>query len=546
VRTLVVPLALVSGVAVLGGCSPGHATKPSDAGSNGSAGATAGSGSAGAAAGASPEDSDGAAGVPGAAASAGSDGGGGSDAGVEAPVDGLGASRLVPWQLEADGTAPLVMGIFDQQEKVHCRFLPDETGQLRCLPVALATFKETAWFSDAACTKRIYVTDAVVGPTWVDRPTALPLPRDACGPYRYVVATLKVSPASAPHFGGAACAQIQPPPDPGFGHAEMTVNEVQSPDRWATGTEVAAGPLIGARMRVNLVEAPDGTRFAADLTDQRWDKPCRLAASADGARCLTNAPGASVGVAGAMCVGPPVWLSHACDDPPFVAASSMQDGLARGAVWSGPVSHGGHGCLKVPGGSTIDGPDVFFEAGATIADAVMAPQPWKAAGTGRLRLRGLVDDGGEVVTPPMPLLLPGGPVLQGGPALYFDSVANTMCNPVRAPDGQLRCVPTTVGLAVNLAGFADDKCTVPVFYCPNYATSCPGILAMKATTQANGEVLAETLNTTRVVTTVFLSPTGTCTPSTFMGPGVFALDAAEPWAQFPAFTERNARGPDDL
>jgi hypothetical protein len=558
-RSLIVPLALAATLASLEGCSGGNKPSSSGTGTAGS-GADAGSGANagnlpdGSAASDAAKDieavgSDGSGVDSSGPDGSGVDGGDGNVGGADGSAVDIGSadagtSRLVPWQIEAEGTAPLVMGIYDSQAKVHCRFLPDEAGQLRCLPWALAPFTETASFSDAACTKRIYLTDTAVGPTWVGRPTALPLPRTACSPRRYTVGTLRALPAPAPHFGGTPCAEIQPVPDPGFGHVEMTVVEIQATDTWEKGTQVD-GSLIGGRMRVKLVEAPDGTRFVDDFLEAHWNKPCHLVASGNDVYCQANAVLSSTGNEGTQCTGPRVWRAHACDDPAFLF--SNPSAFALGPVWSGPASNnGGHGCSQVAASSTIDGPDVFFETGAPLSDAIMGSQPWQAAGTGRLRLRGLADAGGNVVTFPTSLLWRelDSAVLTGAHARYFDTVANTNCNPIRTPEGQLRCVPTSVAFLPGTPGFADDKCTEPVFYCPNFTASCPGIFAVKAALEANGEMRAETLNATRVVTTYFSSASGACAPSPFTSPGVFALGVAATWTQYPAFTDRNGRAPD--
>ncbi|HEX4405095.1 MAG TPA: hypothetical protein VH560_09725 [Polyangia bacterium] len=533
---------LTVSVVVVAGCGSGHGALSPGAGGSG-ASATAGQGGSAPSTGNGGRSSDGAAGATNAAAGAsGSDAGvGASDASTEIGA----ATRLVPWQVEADGTDPLIMGIFDQQEKVHCQFLPDETGQLRCLPIALATFTQTAWFSDAACTKRIYTTAlSGVGGSWTDRPTALPLPRVACAPNRYVVGTLKSLTAGAPHFGGTSCAAITPAPSPGYGLGEMTVVDVQTPDRWVTGTAVD-GPRIGQRARVKMVEAPDGSRFTTDLFDEQWSRSCGLVANIDQVFCQVPTP-MPVGVEGSQCAGKPVWLVHACEDPPFLGG-----GVAVGPQWNGPVTHSGHGCIGVPLGSTADGPNGFFEAGLLIGngDVNMPSQPWLAKGTGRLRLRGLADDDGQVVTLPATVLWSelDTAVIQGAHARYIDSVANTTCNPIRTPEGLLRCVPTSIGLTFDSGFFADAGCTTPAFYCPNYADTCAGALIMSASLDPNGEVRATALSSARMLPTVFGgAPAGPCAPAPFTSPGMFAMGADATWTQFPTFSEQNGRAPDGL
>jgi hypothetical protein len=219
-------------------------------------------------------------------------------------------------------------------------------------------------------------------------------------------------------------------------------------------------------------------------------------------------------------------------------------------MWSGSVSHEGHGCIGVRAGSTIDGPDAFFEAGANVGatNLSMGPQPWLATGTGRLRLRGLGDDDGQVVTLPTALLWPelDTAVIQGAHARYVDSVANTTCNPIRTPEGLLRCVPTSVGIAFDSGFFADAGCTAPAFYCPNFAATCAGALVMSASLDPNGEVRATALNNARLLPSVFAGSPGQCAQASFTTPGMFVMGADAAWTQFPVFSEQNGRAPDGL
>jgi hypothetical protein len=546
-------------VVAFGGCSS-HAITPSfgvtpagSAGASGHAtGAAGGSAGVGGSTPAAPDSAgaggDAATGTAGAATPDAAADAIAVPASLDASGDTNSTHRLVPWTVEADGTDPLIMGIFDTQEKLHCSFLPDATGQLRCMPSGPATYKETAWFSDAACTKRIYTTSSTgAGPAWIGRATALPLPRVACAPNRYVVGTLTSLPADSPHFGGAACAAVTPTPGPGYNLTEMTVDSVEaSPDHWEKGTELD-GPVFD-NVVLKLVQTPDGARFANDLHDTHWDRPCQLAADIANVFCRVATPTSVAGVEGMTCVGPPVWRVPACSDPPFLRSSGGFGGtFAVGAVWGGAVSSNGHGCLQVHPQTTVDGPDTFVTAGVAISAADMLARPWQETGTGRLRLRGLLDDDGQVVTLPTALMWPefDSIVLQGTAARYADTVANTTCNPIRTPEGLLRCVPPTVNLTFDSGFFADAKCTAPAFYCPNFTDTCPGILAMSASADPNGEVRATKLATSIAAPTVFQGVVqGACTATTFTTPGFYTLGADAAWAQFPVLGERNGRAPE--
>ena len=72
---------------------------------------------------------------------------------ARADTSGAGAAasdepRLVPWQLQAEGSEPLVVGVFDRERQQHCGFVPDATGQLRCLPLTRGALELTRTFAD--------------------------------------------------------------------------------------------------------------------------------------------------------------------------------------------------------------------------------------------------------------------------------------------------------------------------------------------------------------------------------------------------------------
>jgi hypothetical protein len=552
-RALALKVALAGAVIVAGCSSKGPGTPGHGGSSGGSAGTSgaAGSGDDGAAG----TSVDGAAGTVD-AAGAENDGaaGTGNDAGaaLDAPEDDGASARLAPWQLETDGAPPLVMGIFDRQEQVHCRFLPDQTGQLRCLPWGLATINATTAFSDAACTKPVFLADTTNVANVLGRPTALPLPRVACGQLRYAVGAPRVlSPATAPVFGGKPCAPL-PALAPVFGFEPVTVDSLESPTRWATGTAIE-GTAIATRMRVHEVETDDGQRlaqrFVDSFVDEHWQKPCHLVPDGQNVSCRPESvSGTPPYIEGAQCAGKPLWTARACADPAYIDVGA--GALAIGPAWTGAVSRGGMGCRAVGDPSTVDGPDVFFEGGLTLADDAKMPSvPWQTSGTGRLRLRALTDDAGGFV--PFPETLRVNPQddagLNGPAAHYFDAVAQTTCNPLRMPDGTLRCVPTTIFASTSnglVIGFADATCTTTASACPVVGEPCPGLVVATIEPEANGELLMKSLHATRPVTTLFERSGTQCMPSTPSVP-LFALAAEQTtWDSFPSFTERNPRAPD--
>jgi hypothetical protein len=465
-----------------------------------------------------------------------------SEGGGDAPPSDRGTTpRLVPWQIEADGTAPLVMGIYDSQENVHCRFLPDQAGQLRCLPWGLAALTDTKAFSDSSCQKRIYETDPDEGKVLVGRSTALPLPRLACAPQRYAVGKLVVSPAGA-RFGGTPCAAL---PDQQSTHLQLTVDSAEASDRWATGTELD-GPLLAGRMRVRRIRDEEGEVFDDHFIDEHWSKPCHLVASASDVLCepATTQTSSFHYVEGDNCSGRPVWRATACQDPSFIG-SAGGSAYALGPVWTGSVTYEVHGCQHAEGSSTPEGPDVFFELGAQLgADAIMTAKPWRLGGTGRLQLRGLAADDGSLVPVPDWLLFGLSSVLPSSDtSRYFDTVAQTSCNPIRAPDGILRCLPTSFVVNPTPIAFSDAACTQPAFYCPTGMNPCPGLVAAPAVVEATGELRAVSLNATVSVATPYWLANG-CVAQPALAPIVFGLGAAQSWSPYATLTERNARAPD--
>jgi hypothetical protein len=194
--------------------------------------------------------------------------------------------RLLPWQLEAAGTSPLALGSFDRLLKAHCRFLPDEQGELRCLPVAPPALELKSEFADAGCTERIYDAlhlDNIA--SVVGRPVALPLPKSDCE-QRYVVAKLRELASSEPRFSGMAgsCQQFMPL-TPELGAHDFVVAEVTSPAAWVSGREVD-GPLVAERLRLRQFAAQGEPSFPARLVDEQWDATCSLLQLSDRLVCV--------------------------------------------------------------------------------------------------------------------------------------------------------------------------------------------------------------------------------------------------------------------
>jgi hypothetical protein len=372
------------------------------------------------------------------------------------------------------------------------------------------------------------------------------LPRVACAPKRYAVGRLSPYALQSSRFAGTPCAMLTTPNVPGGSRVLVTTASVESPARWAPGTERDAA-LAAGRLRVRGVQVADGSRFDDHLVDEHWSRPCTLRVSGDGnVTCVPKTVGFPSYREGATCIGPPVFESGACDDPAFVLTSVSNTPVALGGVYAGAMSTSGMGCRKVAPASTLDGPDVYYEAGAPLgADAILPVAPWKVAGTGRLRLRGLPADDGSLFSVPNWVLFGINDVFNfhDGWSRYFDSTTAKNCSPVRAPDGVVRCVPTlSLGFPQSV-GFSDDKCTKPVFLCPAYV-ACTGQTVVTMETGVDGEAKGLEVGAAVAVTGTGFSmlASGDCAPGGPFGSGSLVYSrgpTATTWADFPAIPERN-------
>ncbi len=468
------------------------------------------------------------------------------DAATGAAADGASAAsawegkRLAPWQLQPTGTAPLVIGIYDAQEKAHCQFLLDEAGQLRCLPTAFVEPTAAGWFTDATCTTRIYGVEPLQGRALMGRPVALPLPRVGCEPRRYAVGTLRARAADARRYGGMPCALGSVAVDPLALLVDMEVVEVQSPARWATGTEVD-GPLLGGRLRLRQIETTEGTRFDDHFVDSHWSRPCKLANADGGDECVPARLDDDTFVhEDAACTGTTVWRASACGDPAYIGRSTKPF-HALGAPWTGDVFQVGKACIKASKQSTPDGPDLFFELGAALGDDATVGVTWRLDGAARLQLRGLRDDAGELL--PVGDALARADVNAARDSLstivtrFHDTVSNVDCDPIWT-DGGVRCVPRTTIVNPGMFYFADAACTIPADQCPT-TQPCGGMPVVPFSIDGHGERRADSLNEAVAAPALYFPVGAQCTPM----PGLvgYTVGAPVPWDRFPLLDEINGR-----
>lgn len=469
-----------------------------------------------------------------ASGSAGTTGDAGMSGDAGAAGSGDPGPRLVSWQVRADGAPPLDLGIFDTVENVHCRFVPDEAGVTRCLPVAREPLSDSGRFADAACSEHVWVAGPLVDPPAGAPPVALPLSGPPCEPARYVVGHLRVLPADPQEYyltptGDCVASVYEPSPgSQGVRYRATLVDRVAS-ERYAATATISEGSLIEGRLRVKYFE--HGTQsFASHLVDERWDKPCELTYASEGdPPCVV--PTAEYGLyADAECKGPTVVASQ-CDDGAYVSIGL--DSFALGEPYEGPLFSNVKICERA---GTSDSVTHYYEVGEPLEGDAVAHPRWQSLGTGRVQARGLTNDGGKFVALPFDL--------QGAlPAPFVDSQSGRECEPVWTPERKVRCAPLSVVYATGVGTFADADCKVPAFLCDTCFQSpcdCPELVIPTLRTDY-GELHADSLNRAVRLDEGYWLTAGECQKGELgslraVGPGEEVS-----WDVYPELVEVNAR-----
>jgi hypothetical protein len=444
---------------------------------------------------------------------------------------GAAATRLVPWQLEAEGTEPLVRGIYDTREQMACSFVPDSAGHLRCLPLVLPSLVFSAGFTDTACTRPAMLVDPTISQASSSVPVTRGwLPPTNCTPERFEVQTVTVFPEGTRLYvqdlDGACSQQPEPPTyeDGSPARVALLDDTTVPPERYVAGTLVD-GPLLGTRVKLVRIATEDGAAFDHQLTDQHWDLPCQLSDAGDCAVSYLLHDTTSFADVGCTT---PVWSLAPCAPKTFIAGPTGVDegDHAVGDAFAGVVFHNLKGCYATPPGRE----HWYVEGPALMASEAVARVTWSNVGTGRLQLRALRGDEAYVLAD----------YLAAG-ARYHDTVTNEDCNPVDAPDGRVYCVTASaVEVLLNpLQGlFADAQCTKPAFQCTS--PSCDEGLGIVVAAQADGTKRATSLAQITKLSEVYLSgANGSCSVT----PGMFFFGVGDqvPWDNFPEIPARNAR-----
>lgn len=460
------------------------------------------------------------------------------------PLASTAEPRLVPWQLEADDAPPLVMGIYDRQERVHCRFVLDEAGQLRCQPPPEGALAGTETFADANCQRPVFrayggETAATLEGRWLSF-FASSSPTTACAAPRYTAGKLARLATGAPLYKGPGCAIEGSVPSTEDGWVNLAVVETAPATRWAMGAEVD-GWRLGGRLRLRQVVTDDGARFDDHLVDERWGQTCNLELALgdrDAVACWPftgEDPSRLFG--DAACAGSELWSVSSCGAPAFIGHEKGKL-YALGADWNGPLfDEGGKGCFAAPDLFASDPDTRLVQRGAPLGADALADLKWQTGGSGRFRLRGLRGDAGEVVP------LTDDLARTGQFVRYEDTVTGQGCSPLWTPEGLVRCVPMTVDVGLfELGAFADAACTTTAFVCSG--ANCAGRPVVR--THAAPDVLpylgarADGLFSRRAPAAIFTKSASGCVAWPEVPADMFfVLGDALSWDLFPKLVERN-------
>jgi hypothetical protein len=456
--------------------------------------------------------------------------------------------RLVPWQLETEGSEPLVVGIFDSEQKQPCQFLPDIEGQLRCLPLAPGPLERTSAFADPECSRPIYRAtlqgaEALRAATL--EPIALAEKPDGCE-QRYTVARLSELGADAPHyvmFNGESCGQsaLGPPTYLADQVVDFARDDIFDPAELVSG-EVVPGALLGERIRLHEVEAADGSRFQHALSDEHWQKPCQLSELRGSLACMPDSIRDTTNFHVDMaCEGESLWYAEACSDPAFIG---LYDELyALGPTWEDTAFESSKTCRE--SAFSPDSGARLYQRGEELGEDALAAAEWFQAGTVRLELRGLRGEDEQLIVLSNWLfgdsvLLYDQPSTTAGPR-YLDRETGVECAPVWTSDGEVRCVPSTVQLEpFTYQMYVDASCSKPAFLCASQEP-CTGTDLIVWGSDSNGRKRALSRNAAVAVAgeSVYGLMNDECVSSPYSGTNLFESGEVLPWDDYPLLSEVN-------
>ena len=446
-----------------------------------------------------------------------------SDAGPS-PV----ASRLLPWQLTSPGMPPLVLGIYDSEQQVHCEFMADEVGDLRCLPLVPDELPDHGQFADPSCQTPLF-DSAILAHAPTTKPVSIPLSSGVpCGKARHLVGHLTSLPAGSARYARDQQGNcVSSPSD--LGGLAIGLTDITPPSVWQAGIETA-GAFVTPRLRVTEVQTADGARFPSALADERWAEPCTLvSAPSEQVGCWpSGALRADSLFSDAQCQSQ-IWRSDGCLPAPFGDDGSSFFSLLP---YSGPVFRSGLVCFARA--AETDPGAAYFSRGSQLAGDVLGLVQWQLAGTGRFQHRVLVDDQAR------PVALGDGIWQALYPSLRIEDRQSAVPCQVFWTDRGVRCLPDSVyvnTLSMQVE-FADAECSDPAYLCPS--GDCDGGAFMPGFQVEHGHLRAEPLRRAQAIGNRYWARTdGICAPGTLAALSFFRAQGELSWDAYPELEEIN-------
>lgn len=459
-------------------------------------------------------------------------------AGAEAAVGGEasdyppGEHRLKHWQLETDGTSPLMLGITDPEHNVHCVFLHDSEGTLRCLPqpVDLAESRDADGKPlHPDCPTPVFIMERPAAEALAGKLISRALPRPTCEPQRYATHVVKL----ASDLGNTP--ECFAPNNPDDGWLELTITPALPDDTWQSGTEIDGPALVGGRLRIKQFESADGARFFSRIVDEGLGGGTCSLTPYTLTPCLP--PHTKPWYFSDEHCQQPLGRAPTCETPVYAETLTMKLALGKeyvGSVWNQP--HGG--CYAWS--SLPDTPPArFFELGEALPPEFFGELHWQFSGQGRVEQNGLLGEDGAIhfvdaafkERPP-----------------YRDGRTNKECYPTIAPDGVRYCLPEDIPDINAYPANPDAKLLGPYVdaACTTLAYACFGDCTTAKMSEARSGVArsATAVYALHELPTAYHFDGANCTEVPPDGvTRYFEIESERPWTDWPALREANALRP---
>lgn len=439
----ILPLGLLTVLAVLGGCSS-SASKSNPA--NASGGTTAG------------------------------------PSGIGAPL-AVSGSRLHVKSITGGG-AREVVSFHDMQRNEDCTFQRAEGGRTRCLPATASAFQPGA-FTDAACTVPAFVAQTATCAD--DVKYGVTFSPSNCGANQAAELRKLLAPATplyqqTPTGCGPAPTRPVTPTNP----ATVPLGDAIPWTEFVEGTEtIVPGPVVSEK----IVVASDGARLHLGYRDDKLGSDCSFRLMSDGVtRCLPPAREGGVLFADASCTNPFAvndYSGAGCD------GSTSSDSVVS-SLWLEPSPSACGGVKNVYRLGTYDG----SKSGSTIYSLQLdysgsgSQQPTQVTCSSNGELGSNISSF-RTITANISASLPSLPRVSSGngtdrlvPALVWPPASETLvsgwhdtmndvdCTFALASDGKMRCLPTASSATIL---FTDDACKSPSQVAVLSDPSCIGL-----------------------------------------------------------------------